>query len=160
MGVGRFLGLVGALIWSPKLHKYLILKRSQDKDFESGVWECGTGRVDQGENFSQALRREMWEELGVDIQIEFIIGTTHFYRGEKIPANEMIGIFYYCSIDDPEKIKVSWEHSEYRWVTYEDAKALLTEGHWLVRLINRAEVIRSLIPEKLIDYHREMGFDI
>jgi 8-oxo-dGTP diphosphatase len=160
MSVGRFFGLVGALLWSPKLQKFLILKRSQEQDFECGIWESGTGRVDQGENFTQALRREMLEELGVDIQIEFIIGTTHFYRGEKIPANEMIGVYYFCTVDDPEEIQVSWEHSEYQWVTIEDAEALFPEGYWLLDIMNRAEEIRSRIPQKLIDYHKKMGFDI
>lgn len=160
MSVGRFLGMVGALIWSPLLQKYLILKRSPDKDFASDVWECGTGRVDQNENFTQAIHREMEEELGVEIRIDFIIGTTHFYRGEKKPENEMIGVFYFCTIDDPENIQVSWEHSEYRWVSLKEAKSLLPEGNWLVRLISRAEVIRSIIPPQLIDYQRKTGFEI
>ena len=129
-------------------------------DFASNEWECGTGRVDQGESYTLALRREVREELGVDIQIDFIIGTTHFYRGKKIPENEMIGVFYFCSLDDPDAIRVGWEHSTYRWVTPDDAEALLPDGSWLVRLIKRAEFIRSLIPSEIIEYQRKMGLEI
>ena len=69
MMIGRFLGMVGALIWDPSEDCYLILKRSSQKDFAQNIWECGTGRVDQGETYTEALRREMKEELGVNINI-------------------------------------------------------------------------------------------
>jgi 8-oxo-dGTP diphosphatase len=160
MSVVRFLGMVGALIWSSSKQKYLILKRSSDKDFGSDVWECGTGRVDQNENFTQALRREIREELSIEVNIDFIIGTTHFYRGEAVPENEMIGVFYFCTLDDPGEIKVSWEHSTYKWVSANEAELFLPKGYWLVRLINRAEFIRSQMPNELIDYQRTMGFEI
>jgi 8-oxo-dGTP diphosphatase len=160
MSIGRFLGMVGALIWSPTKQKYLILKRSSAKDFAGDVWECGTGRVDQGESFSEALKREVYEELGVDILIDFIIGTAHFFRGEKIPENEMIGVFYFCTLDDPDSIRVSWEHSTYRWVSLDEAERLLPEDFWLVRLIKRAEFIKSLVPSEMIDYQRNLGFEI
>lgn len=52
MSIGRFFAMVGALVWHPAAAKYLVLKRSPDKDFASGAWECITGRVDQGESFS------------------------------------------------------------------------------------------------------------
>ena len=81
MDIGRFYGGVGALIWSPRGDVYLLLKRSSKKDYAAGVWECVTGRVDQGEGFEDAIHREVLEELGVKAQIEYFIGTTHFYRG-------------------------------------------------------------------------------
>jgi 8-oxo-dGTP pyrophosphatase MutT (NUDIX family) len=160
MKIGRFLGMVGGLIWCPTKQKYLILKRSSDKDFAGNVWECGTGRIDQGESFTQALMREVHEELGVEIQVDFIIGTAHFFRGERIPENEMIGVFYFCTLEDSDKIQVSWEHSTYRWVTPEEADELLPTGFWLVRLIKRAEYLRALFPAELIEYQREIGFEI
>ena len=159
MVVGRFLGMVGALIWDPSRDCYLILKRSGKKDFARNIWECGTGRVDQGETFTSALLREMKEELDVEIQIDFIIGTTHFYRGEKVPDNEMLGIYYACRLGEGEVITLSWEHSEYRWVTIDQAEALLTRKNWLVRLMERASNIRLLIPEDLVQFNQDFGFE-
>jgi 8-oxo-dGTP diphosphatase len=158
--IGRFLGMIGALIWSPTKEKYLILKRSGDKDFAGDTWECGTGRVDQGESFTQALRREIKEELKVEVQIDFMVGTAHFYRGEARPENEMIGVFYCCSLEDPESIQMSWEHSEMRWVTPESAAKLLPEGNWLIQLIERADHMRKLTPLALIELNRKTGFDL
>jgi 8-oxo-dGTP pyrophosphatase MutT (NUDIX family) len=158
--VGRFLGMVGALIWSPSKEKYLILKRSGEKDFAGLTWECGTGRVDQGENFTQALGREVREELGIDIQIDFIIGTAHFYRGAKLPENEMLGVFYCCTINDPDLVKMSWEHSEFRWVTPSEAEETLSKGYWLSQLISRADRIRLMTPPEIIELNHKIGFDL
>jgi 8-oxo-dGTP pyrophosphatase MutT (NUDIX family) len=114
MSIGRFYAGVGALVWCATTRKYLVLKRSADKDFGGGAWECVTGRVDQGEGFTEAVLREIHEELGARAHIDFIIGTMHFYRGEATPENEMVGVQFCCSIEDPGTIRTSWEHAEHR----------------------------------------------
>jgi 8-oxo-dGTP diphosphatase len=159
MSVGRFLAMIGALLWCPSSNKYLVLRRSQDRDVGGGHWECVTGRLDQGEGFSDAVRREVNEEVGVEAQVEFIIGTNHMYRGDKKPENEMVGVFYCCSIDDPETIQVSSEHSEHRWVNAEEVRELLPDEHWLVRVIERAETIRAQLPSGLLELYRIDGFE-
>lgn len=146
--------MIGALIWDAQAGKYLVLKRSPEKDVGAGAWECVTGRVDQGESYPEALHREVKEELGVEAQPDFIIRTEHFYRGEAVPENEMVGVLYCCSLDNPDVIQLSWEHSEARWVTPAEASELLPEGHWLVELIQRAEKLRALIPTALLAYYR------
>ncbi|MGD9101200.1 MAG: NUDIX domain-containing protein [Anaerolineae bacterium] len=156
MGIGRFYAMVGALLWCPTDNKYLVLKRSEEKDFAAGTWECVTGRVDQGEGFAQAVHREVREELGVEVQIDFVVGTVHLYRGAARPENEMVGVQYCCSIQDPQAIHKSWEHSEHRWVTAREAGELLPEGHWLGRVIRRAETMRALMPSELLAYYRKV----
>ena len=159
MSIGRFYAGIGALVGCPAERKYLVLRRSPDKDFGGGAWECVTGRVDQGEGFTDAVVREAYEELGVRAQIDFIIGTMHLYRGESNPENEMVGVQFCCSIEKPEAIRTSWEHAEYRWVTAEEAQALLPEGHWLLKVIRRAEAMRALMAPELIEYHRAEGLE-
>jgi len=163
MPVGRFLGGVAALIWSPTLEKYLLLQRSPERDFAAGSWECITGRVNQGEGFEQALRREVAEELGIEVQVEFIIGTTHFYRGEPVPENELIGIVAFCSLDDPGNIRISSEHSAYRWLSAEEAIRLLDPrdptANWLAGVIERAETLRQLTPPELRRFFRQSNFE-
>ncbi len=80
--IGHFLGGVAGLIWKPDTDQYLLLRRSDQRDFKAGDWDCVTGRVDQGEGFEAALHREVREELRAKVQIEFIVAITHFYRGE------------------------------------------------------------------------------
>jgi 8-oxo-dGTP diphosphatase len=164
MTIGRFYGGIGAVIWSPAKQRDLLLRRAASKDFAPGVWECVTGRVDQGEGFEDAVCREVREELGVNVTITFIIGTTHFYRGATEPENEMLGVVYGCTVDETTTIRLSAEHSEYRWVTFQEANALLTapdpSTQWLRRVLARAEIIRGCISTPLLQYYQEIGFEV
>ena len=63
MAIGRFIAMVGFLVWRRSDGRYLLLRRSEDKDFAAGEWETGSGRLDQGEGFADAVRRESMEEL-------------------------------------------------------------------------------------------------
>jgi 8-oxo-dGTP diphosphatase len=159
MGVGRFLGMVGTLLWRPADGCYLILRRSDDKDFAAGVWECVTGRVDQGESFTEAVHREVEEELGVEVQIDFIVGTVHFYRGEALPENEMLGVQYCSTLHDADAVRMSWEHAEMRWISVEEAADLFPAGHWLGDSIRRAELIRHHSAPELLAHYRAHGFE-
>lgn len=85
---------IGALIWHPPTQTYLLLQRSATKDVGTGAWECVTGRLEQGEDFEAALHREVREELAADIQVDFIVGTSHFYRGAPVAENELLSVIY------------------------------------------------------------------
>ncbi len=164
MTLGRFLGGVGALIWDPDSHRYLLLRRSQEKDFAPGAWECITGRVDQGEGFEDAVRREVREEAGIEVALDFIIGTTHFHRGSASAENELIGVVYHCSRVDARPIVTSLEHDAARWVTTSEALALL-DGEmatelWLQRVMVRAEMLRQQLPVAVIAQNRQRGFEL
>jgi 8-oxo-dGTP diphosphatase len=164
MSIGRFYCGIGALIWSPQDEKYLLLRRSADKDFASGVWECVTGRVDQGESFEAAVHREVREEVGIPVRIDFIIGTTHFYRGAHTPENELLGVVYRCSLKNPVEIRTTPEHSEHRWVSADHMEALLVASdpstEWIRRVLRRAEEIRRLMPSDLAQYYHETNFGL
>jgi 8-oxo-dGTP pyrophosphatase MutT (NUDIX family) len=164
MTVGRFRAGVAAVVWSPERRRYLLLQRAADKDFAAGAWECVTGRVDQGEGFEDALRREVWEELGIRVEPDFIIGTTHFYRGALQPENELVGVIYHCSVTDRVSVMLSGEHQAHRWVTSDEARDLLREDHasevWLRRVLDRAEAVREQLPDSLIESNRSLGFEM
>ncbi len=164
MTVGRFNAGIAALIYTPGSNQYLLLRRSGEKDYSPGAWECVTGRVEQGEGFEEALRREVLEELGVEVQAEYILGTTHFYRGSHTPENELVGVIYLCTVPKPSSIHIEAEHSEYRWLNPQQALDLLTAAdpstQWIRRVIQRAEVIRPLLPGSLLKFQRQAGFDL
>ena len=159
MTIGYFLGGVATLIYDQQTRRYLILRRAADKDFAADSWECVSGRVEQGESFEQAVHREVFEETGALIQIEALIGTTHFYRGAQRPENELLGVGYSSLLNSSGEFTFNDEHSETRWVTVEEAYALLPEGYWLRRLIERAETLRRLIPGEEIKMISQQGFE-
>lgn len=164
MTIGRFYGGIGAVIWSPEKQRYLLLRRAASKDFAAGVWECVTGRVDQGESFEDAVHREVREELGVTVRVLCILGTTHFYRGALTPDNELIGVVYLCAVDDAAAVCLSTEHDAMRWVTLQEAGALLTANdlstQWMRRVLERVEEVRRLLPSSLLDYYAQTGFEL
>lgn len=160
MTIGRYMGGIGALLWQPEHNTYLLLRRAAHRDVGAGHWECVTGRLDQGEGYEDALHREVREELGIPVQIEFMIGTSHFYRGAPVPENELIAVLYCCTTPDPDAIQVSAEHDETRWVTAQDAYALLGPDHWLTHVIRRAELLHAYLSPELRAEFRNHGFDM
>jgi 8-oxo-dGTP diphosphatase len=161
MAIGRFMAGIGALIQDPQTRRYLLLRRAAHRDFGQGDWECVTGRVDQGESFSQALHREVQEEIEARVQIDFIICTTHFYRGEPAPENELLGVLYGCTLLEPEvpAVAAGNEHSELRWLAYDEAQAFLPKGHWLGGVLERDELLRRRLPPEIIENYRRLGFE-
>jgi 8-oxo-dGTP diphosphatase len=161
--VGRFLAGVGALVLDPGSDSYLLLRRSEEKDFAAGAWECVTGRLDQGEGFEDALHREIYEELGVEAELLFMVGTTHFYRGDPRPENELVGLVYCVTISDRAAIRLSEEHSEFRWLTAAQAAEFVPGSHpserWLLHLIEQAEELRAVLSPQLLNPDRTFELD-
>ncbi len=149
--IGRFIAGISAIIWSPKREKYLLLRRSSKKDFGAGGWECVTGRVDQGEGFPEAALREVQEELGVDVTLDFMIDTVHFYRGEPVPENELLGVVYHCTYDESVPFTVSDEHDAFEWVTAVEAAEKLPSDHWLLPHLQQAEQLREKFPPNFLN---------
>jgi 8-oxo-dGTP diphosphatase len=102
--------------------KVLVVKRRND--FASEIWADITGRMDQHEEPQNALKREVKEETGLDIEIVKFLNLFHMYRGEKKAENELIGIVYWCKTKS-NKVILSEEHSDYKWIRPEEALNLV-----------------------------------
>ena len=59
--------VVAALLWEGD--RFLICQRPAHKT-RGLLWEFVGGKVEPGETKEQALRRECWEELGIEIGVE------------------------------------------------------------------------------------------
>lgn len=147
---GRFLAGVAAVIRNGN-GQYLMLKRSDQRDVGAGVWECVTGRVNQGEGYEQALHREVLEETGLHVRIDLLMGLSWFYRGAERPENELQGVVFGCTIDGDETVRYSAEHSECLWADPQRALAMLTAvdagTRWFRQTIERAEALYSILPD-------------
>ena len=154
---GHFLAGIAGLIRNAG-GEYLMMKRIDERDFGSEIWECPTGRVNQDESFEGALHREVMEETRLRVGIDAIVGLTHFYRGERLPENELQGVVFGCHIVGEENVVMSEEHSEYRWVSAKDALQFLTSTDpgtvWFRTTVERAEVLYSQMPPGWADVHR------
>jgi len=112
MVIDQILYLSSAII-KDKKGRILLIKRSGTKSYK-GYWQLPEGKLEDGENPQDALKREIKEELGVEIRSMKLL---------KIAASpiEAKGIKYLaCRAMFLTKIlhqdfKLSTEHSEYRW---------------------------------------------
>ena len=82
-------------------------------EFE-GMWEFPGGKIEPGESREVALKREIQEELGVDIAIENILCTTEY----DYPSFHLTMHCYICSIEAGEI--VLREHKSARWLRPEE----------------------------------------
>lgn len=150
---GRFLAGIAALLRRAD-GDVLLLRRVGHRDVGAGVWECVTGRVNQGESFEEALHREVREETGLSVRVETVIGLSHFHRGDPVPANELQGIIVTCRVTGADEVALTDEHSDCRWVSLSEARELLTGDHpgtaWLRRVLDRAEAVWQVLPEDLV----------
>lgn len=98
---------------------FLVVKRNENDDLYPGAWEFPGGHLEDGEALKDGLKRELMEEIGFIDNFNPII--THYFDEVKEKNNELI---HYLEIDfiinvdkSKEKVKLSKEHSDYKWVT-------------------------------------------
>lgn len=99
-----------------------------------GMWEFPGGKIEPGESRDVALKREIQEELGVDIVIEDLICTTEY----DYPSFHLTMHCYLCSAASGE-IELR-EHKSASWLTAET----LDSVEWLPA---DKEVIDKLITK-------------
>ncbi len=124
---GKFSIGIGAIIEHSRSGKILLLHRNPSIDFASDQWDDVGGRMRQFETPEETLRREVKEETGINnVKIVKPIEASYYFRGVKIADNEMIVITYWCKTTS-DKIILSTEHDDYRWVFPEEALSLIED---------------------------------
>lgn len=81
-----FYRIVYLWIYNPKLRKFLIQRRSMNKETAPNRWDLTVGgHVQAGENSVEAIIRETKEEIGVDISDDLITRVLEVKPTEKKP---------------------------------------------------------------------------
>jgi len=89
-----------------------------------GKYMLPGGRINPGENHLDALKREIKEETGLDIEPIRPVFTKEWSPTIAGVKSQIIAIFYLCKPMNTEVV-LSNEHDEYRWVSEQDLQALL-----------------------------------
>lgn len=95
--------------------KVLLPKRADTKKFLPGVYEIPGGHIDYGENIVAGLKREVQEELEIDINVgdPFYV----FDYTNPIKGSHSIEVIYFATlVSDPDDVRLHPEdHSTYGW---------------------------------------------
>jgi 8-oxo-dGTP diphosphatase len=93
--------------------KLLAARRTTRRSLFPGKWECGGGQVRKGEGFEGAIRRQIFEEFGLDVQIYQVLQSyeIHVRKQGIIP-----GIRYLCLAHEGRVRLNKREFSRFRWV--------------------------------------------
>lgn len=103
-------------------------------DFKGG-WEFPGGKIEAGENPEQALRREIKEELTVEIEVGELLHTVEF----DYPTFHLTMHCFVCALVSGElELK---EHQTAKWLT----KEKLDSVEWLPADVEVAEQVRRIL---------------
>ena len=111
------------LVWNPR-RDLLLCRMPADRGVFPGQWGLPGGGLEAGEHMVCGLRRELREELGIeidDIEPAFFKDGQH----EKIFADGtqrsvyMIFLVFHCTVTS-DWIRLNDEFTEYRWVRQDD----------------------------------------
>lgn len=97
----------------------LLVKRAPH-DSNPNLWELPGGGLDHGEEPEIGVAREIIEETGLIVDVQFPLATR-----AKLSDNDTnkhtVRIAYFCkTLNLGETVKLSHEHSDFRWINLEE----------------------------------------
>ncbi|MBW2992483.1 NUDIX domain-containing protein, partial [Candidatus Woesearchaeota archaeon] len=118
---------VGAIVYKKnKKIEYLLLHKLAHKQYKE-LWGFPRGNVDKGEKQIDTAKREIKEETGLTklrFDEKFKEKIQFFYRKEGETIFKEV-VYYLAELTEGE-VKISDEHSGYRWCSFETAMKTLT----------------------------------
>jgi 8-oxo-dGTP pyrophosphatase MutT (NUDIX family) len=120
--------------------RLLVHRRADDKDVWPGMWDVAAGGVvAAGESYEDAARRELAEELGVEVADFHHLGEGRF-------ADESVALIArgYLAVHDGPFTFTDGEIAEVRWVDANDLDALMAVERFVPD--NVALLLPRLLP--------------
>lgn len=115
----------GAVIYhddpNARTRKYLVLH------YPAGHWDFPKGAVENGETEQQAAIREIFEETGLRVNgfdPNFRKEIEYNYRRQSGLAHKRV--IFFLAHSDTSTIRISFEHSGYEWLTFDQTVRRLT----------------------------------
>ena len=106
----KFIGV--AVIWNNQ--GQILIDRRRPQGILGGLWEFPGGKIEPGETVEDCIKREIWEELGIQIEVgEHLITIDYVYTHLRVNLT-----VHHCShlTGVPQPL----ECDEIRWVTLDE----------------------------------------
>lgn len=133
------LKVVGACITNGET--YLLSKRSAKQGYE-GKWEFPGGKVEPGETDVEAIKREIKEEIGIDINVSDELDTNNFYEKDK---NRIIRLKVF-NATIASGTPTSKEDQILEWKHIDDLENL----DWMPTDVNIVQTLIDKAPRKIV----------
>ncbi len=113
--------------------KILILRESakNPSGTNPNSYDVVGGRLEPGESPEECLRREIKEEVGIEVKIGKPFYVTEWRPVVKGEQWQIVAVFYKCTTDATD-ITLNHEHDEYTWIDPKEYK--------------NSDLIQNLIP--------------
>jgi 8-oxo-dGTP diphosphatase len=93
--------------------RLLIMKRKSAEVYEN-IWDVPGGKREDGDTLKQAIAREIKEETGLALDKVLLALSSCVFRGMAVDSPLIFRNIYLCTANG--KVKLSHEHSEYKWI--------------------------------------------
>lgn len=122
--------------------QFIVLKRSENEIYPN-IWQMVSGRMNEGEAAYEAAAREIYEETNLKINELWVVPNVNSYYSAKNDTVSLIPVFL-AMVNDHDEVKISDEHSEYKWVSFDEVCDLLA---WAGQ-IESVKIIKQYLTEK------------
>ena len=115
----KTVNVVGAVIIDEEKRVLIAQRPFSEISYKSYKWEFPGGKIEENETPQDAMKREIWEELGCKIQVIDRIGEIcHEYPDFKLEMN-----LFLCRLEDGS-LPVPVEHNQIKWISPEEIGTL------------------------------------
>ena len=146
MNDGKELHGAGVMIISAKTNNILFLLRSE-LESAPNLWAFPGGMVDDGETIEDAIRREIWEEIGYNLDetpiTEIYVNSTN--------APKFTYHTYVAIVENEFEPRLNFEHTAFIWSDVRNAPVPRHLGVDIV-LNNRTALLKAT---KFLNKHKE-----
>jgi len=102
-------------------------RQTSSTDSKKDYWDFPKGNIEKGEKLVETVKRETKEETGLG-DIKFIPGfkeaIKYFYKLKEKNIFKIVTFFLVRT--KIKEVKISWEHTGFQWLPYEEAMEQIT----------------------------------
>jgi len=102
--------------------KFLIMKRASNEKYPN-IWQMVTGKIKDEEKAYQTVIREIKEETNLNIDEIYTVPNINSFYDDTDDSITIIPVFV-AVVSQEQKVRLSIEHSEYKWVSVNKAKKM------------------------------------